>query len=241
MFTKQDIIEKIIQTAKENGGRPLGMRRFKKETGITLYDCQRYWTTFGEAQREAGFAANTIQVPHGEEFIFESLITLIRELGKFPTRADLLVKRNKDPKFPSPTSILRRFGEKKERAEKIFEYAVQKEYSDIIEICKPIIKSFEKENKKEDTDSGVVIGEVYLFKSGRYYKIGKTSDTVRRGSELRVQLPEKMNLIHSIKTDDPSGVEAYWHKHFGEKRMNGEWFDLNSSDIKAFKRWRRIV
>jgi hypothetical protein len=30
---------------------------------------------------------------------------------------------------------------------------------------------------------------------------------VRRGAELRIQLPEKMDLIHSIKTDDPSGVE----------------------------------
>jgi len=73
------------------------------------------------------------------------------------------------------------------------------------------------------------------------YKIGKTNDTVRRGNEIRIQLPERTDLIHSIKTDDPSGIEAYWHKRFETKRMNGEWFDLNSSDIKAFKRWRRII
>jgi len=47
-------------------------------------------------------------------------------------------------------------------------------------------------------------------------------------------------MIHSIKTDDPSGVETYWHKRFDTKRLNGEWFDLNSADIKAFKRWQRI-
>ncbi len=63
------------------------------------------------------------------------------------------------------------------------------------------------------------IGEVYLFKSGRYYKIGKTKDTVRRGSEIRIQLPEKLDLIHSIMTDDPSGIEAYWHKRFALNRM----------------------
>ena len=85
------------------------------------------------------------------------------------------------------------------------------------------------------------IGEVYLFKSGRYYKIGKTNDTVRRGNEIRIQLPEKTEMIHSIKTDDLSGVEAYWHRRFKSKRMNGEWFDLNSSDVKAFKRWQRIA
>ena len=95
----------------------------------------------------------------------------------------------------------------------------------------------------EPEDDGKVsdlVGEVYLFKSGRYYKIGKTKDTVRRGSEIRIQLPERVNLIHSIKTDDPSGIESYWHNRFESKRMNGEWFDLNPSDVKAFKRWRRI-
>ena len=90
-------------------------------------------------------------------------------------------------------------------------------------------------------DSNARVGEVYLFKSGHYYKIGKTNDTVRRGSELRIQLPETVRLIHSIKTDDPSGIEAYWHKRFEAKRKNGEWFDLSSAEIKAFKRWRRIT
>lgn len=62
---------------------------------------------------------------------------------------------------------------------------------------------------------------------------------MRRGNELKIQLPENLDLIHEIKTDDPSGIEAYWHRRFESKRMNGEWFDLNSGDIKAFKRWRK--
>ncbi len=95
-------------------------------------------------------------------------------------------------------------------------------------------------NNTDAREKDVVYGFVYLFKSGRYYKIGKTKDMVRRGTEIRIQLPEKLDLIHSIQTDDPSGVEAYWHRRFDEKRMNGEWFDLNSADIRAFKRWRRI-
>lgn len=108
----------------------------------------------------------------------------------------------------------------------------------IVELCEPILDTSEEENI-DSADSKV--GEVYLFKSGRYYKIGKTIDTVRRGNELRIQLPEKCVLIHSIKTDDPSGIEAYWHRRFESKRMQGEWFDLSSADVKAFKRWRRIA
>ena len=122
---------------------------------------------------------------------------------------------------------------------KISEYAEKKGYDDVVKICQPIIESPEEE-QEEDESGGVAVGAVYLFKHGKYYKIGKTNDTVRRGNELKIQLPENLDLIHEIKTDDPSGIEAYWHRRFETKRMNGEWFDLTSSDIKAFKLWRRI-
>ncbi len=75
-----------------------------------------------------------------------------------------------------------------------------------------------------------------ILKSGRYYKVGKTIAAGRRERELAIQLPEKANTVHVIKTDDPSGIEAYWHRRFDARRKNGEWFELNSSDVRAFKR-----
>lgn len=74
------------------------------------------------------------------------------------------------------------------------------------------------------------------MKSGRFYKLGRTNHVGRRHWELGIQLPEKLNLIHSIATDDPVGIEKYWHERFADRRANGEWFELTKADIDAFKR-----
>lgn len=78
------------------------------------------------------------------------------------------------------------------------------------------------------------------MKSGKYHKIGKSDSVGRRNYELGIKLPEKLEEIHKIKTDDPTGIEAYWHKRFEGKRAKGEWFLLNKNDVKNFKRWKRI-
>ena len=79
-------------------------------------------------------------------------------------------------------------------------------------------------------------GEASSIKSGRFFKIGKTNSAGRREYELKIQLPERAATIHTIRTDDPDGIEAYWHTRFDVKRKNGEWFELSAADVAAFKR-----
>jgi hypothetical protein len=84
----------------------------------------------------------------------------------------------------------------------------------------------------------IEFGYVYLTRWSRYYKLGRTNSAGRRQRELTLQLPERTTTVHTIKTDDPNGIEAYWHRRFGTKRRNGEWFQLDAADVRAFKRRR---
>ena len=239
MITREHILDQIRRTAAQNGGKPLGMARFERETGINEHDWTKHWPRFGDAQREAGFEANKMTGAHSEDYVAEQLLLIARRLGKFPTFRELNVERQKNPELPTKKAFQRLGGKAGlARLAKAF-CDSHAEYRDVSPYCEAVIANEESDSVGASRES-IERGEVYLYKSSGHYKIGKTNDTVRRGNEIRLQLPEKPLLIHSIATDDPSGVELYWHRRFASKRVNGEWFKLDAGDVRAFKRWRRI-
>ena len=235
---KDYIINEIIRTAKENGGIPLGSGKFKNSTGIKNTDwCGKYWTNWGEALIEAGYEPNKLKEPYDEEVLIRKLIDLINEDKEFPTLRRLKKKAFDDKSFPSHSTFKNRLGKKHEMAEKVVGYCEKENvFPDVLQICRPISEAHQEDTEYEASDIKGEFSYVYLMKSGRYYKLGKSSFVERRNYELGIKLPEELKIIHKIKTDDPSGIEAYWYRRFDEKRKKGEWFDLSSSDVNAFKR-----
>ena len=233
---KQQILDEIRRTAEENGGIPLGKLRFCKETGIKEADWSgKFWARWGGAVSEAGFPPNQRQEPFSEEVLIEKLIGLIRELDRFPVRAEMDMKARAGQGFPYGSTFMRHFRTVEQLVGAVQNYCRDRQdYEDVTEICEPIISKPLAAEERIRSDK--IDGFVYLMKSGRYYKIGRSNAPGRREYDLSIQLPEKIETVHTIRTDDPVGIEAYWHRRFADQRKNGEWFELSASDIKAFRR-----
>lgn len=238
-MTKDHILREIRRTAEANGGASLGKDRFFQETGIKEADWKgKFWARWSDAIREAGFQPNQFSTtPHDESLMLEKLVGLIRELGRFPVTAEIRLRKRVDPSIPNEKTF-RRFGSRSQLLQKVLEYCRSRAgYEDIAEVCRAAANNHR--TTKAD-QAGVVqsdsIGFVYLIKSGRNFKIGRSNSVGRREYELAIQLPDKASQVHAIRTDDPVGIEAYWHRRFESKRKNGEWFELSAADIASFRR-----
>ncbi len=240
-MNKQHILDEIKRTAMDNGGRPLGKQRFESATGIREHEWRGvFWARWNDAVAEAGFAPNALVAAHDEDHLLQKVAGLALELGRFPVASEMQLKRRSDPTFPDDGFIYTRFGSKAELVRKVMEYsATHPDLAVVAELCRLLVATNAAEEVAESDDE-LETGYVYLalMKVGREkrYKIGKADIVGRRTRQIAVQLPEELELIHSISTDDAYGIEAYWHKRFAEKRRGGEWFELTADDVRAFKR-----
>ena len=240
-MTREHILSEIKRTADANGGIPLGIDRFREATGIRKEDwCGKFWTKWSDAQIEAGLEPNRFSLPaFNEEWMLHKIIDYIRELGHFPSQPEFKIKRNNNSEFPNITTLRNRLGTKPQMIEKVLDYCRANDgFDDIIEICLPQYDSLKanKESSESVNDVNEEIGHVYLLKHDNVYKIGKSIDASKRYKDIKIQMPHKTEEIHVIRTDDPSGIEAYWHNRFKDKRLEGEWFKLSAYDVKAFKK-----
>lgn len=79
------------------------------------------------------------------------------------------------------------------------------------------------------------VGYVYLVWSKYGYKIGKSVNVKQRTRLFSVKLPFEIRVEHYAKFNDYSQAETTLHRYFHNRRLDGEWFDLNSDDIALIK------
>jgi len=242
-MNKQHILDQIKRTAADNGGKALGRERFEKVTGIKEGEwAGRYWARWSEAVTEAGFAPNQMNSPLDSDAIVAQYILFARQLGRLPVKAEMKLRKRQNAAFPNEKAY-DRFGSKHALIQTVQAYCeANPGNEDVAALCASYVGIEAAAPKAEDEVSEFVSGYVYLalMKVGREkrYKIGKANLVEQRARQVGVNLPEELELIHAISTDDAYGIEGYWHKRFAEKRRSGEWFELSGDDVRVFKRRR---
>ncbi len=211
LMTKEHILSGIRRTASANGGAPLGVQRFFAETGIKSSDWHgKFWARWNDALKEAGFGPNRLNAARTTEDLLSNLAGLVREQGRFPVMSEIRLKARRDAGFPSHNTF-GRFGGKRALAAQLEKFCRDRAEDDLAELCAAAANADESEST-EGAPAETAVGElshVYLMKAGRFYKIGRTNAVGRRERELVIQLPEAAKVVHSIKTDDPAGIEDY--------------------------------
>jgi hypothetical protein len=232
-LSKEKIIKTYQRLVTEHGGQIIGMGVFTRESGIPKYYWTGgYWSSWTAFQAESGFEPNSPTEKTPDEVLLRSFIELALELKKIPTEPDRMIKRRSDSAFPDK-STFRRWGGQDALIQQAIEYCQE---HDEFKQAISIFRTGMSKASSSRLSSKEVKGFVYLIRSGKKYKIGRTNAAGRRLNELSIQLPIKPDTVHVIETDDPEGIELYWHKRFAEKREGGEWFSLTKEDVAAFKR-----
>jgi len=238
---KQEIIRAIRSIAASSGGVPPGQRKFFTETGIADHTWKnRIWRKWSDALAEAGFAPLEWFAGYDKDEILQKVRDLSKRLGAFPKSGDLTFEGSNNPDFVSITVIKRRW-QMGELAAELRAFAADRGDQQVVAYCDDFLASTKSRPNGDATPDKPALGYVYLIKYGKDFKVGRTSSVARRSRQVQIELPDETVLVHAILTDDPAGVEAYWHRRFADKRGNGEWFKLSVADLAAFKKWTKIA
>ena len=229
---RHHILAELRRIAAAQGGRPPGKQSFAQQTGITGSRWSGIiWLKWSEAVIEAGFEPNAWNQAADRTAMLEELGHLTLILGKVPTWAEIKMHRLRKPEFLSVNAVRSAFPRTADLVDALHDLSREEAFAGLKPLLPPRAKMLDTGDTAYGRES-----LVYLRKSGAHYKIGRSSNVERRVKEITIALPEEVELVHAIRTDDPAGIEAYWHRRFAERRANGEWFRLSAADMKAFRR-----
>lgn len=232
---REQILSEIRRIAAESGGQPPGRQRFETTTGIkaaTWYGV--FWAKWGDVLTEAGFTANKYAEKTGADVLLEKLAEACLHYKKIPSGGQLRLYGRQRTGFPSHCAFTNGFSSKEDMISQLAQWIKKNPAFDDVAAMLPSSQAADQPRTAPTKSDGYV----YLIQSGGFYKIGRSDEIERRVKEIKIALPDVAKLVHTIRTDDPPGIEAYWHRRFQDRRANGEWFKLLSVDVAAFKRRR---
>ena len=207
--------------------------KFEKETGIRYSDWYGvYWARWGDAVAEAGLSPNSVQAKADRDTLLEKIAEAYRSVGHVATEGELRLYGRRHADFPGHSTIFNHFGGKAGLLAALREWVARTpEFADVAAMLPEEERPAPAPRGTKPKD-----GSVYLIQYGPHFKIGRGNELEKRVKQVQIALPEAGTLVHAITTDDPPGIEAYWHRRFADKRLNGEWFKLTPADVLAFKR-----
>ena len=209
-MTKDAVMQRVRALATERGGH-VSFNVFVVETGINgqWLRGQVWWTGWNSLLTEIGIKTREFSVPRTPVArIVEAVAGLIEREERWPTQDDLRRERVRDCSFPS-LKVIKPILKSGALAKLIVELAAT---SGQFTAASLIARKYQPADESF-VDVGLgekVKGYVYLLRSGRSYKIGKSNDPSRRYREVRLELPDETHQVQTIPTDDPTGIESYW-------------------------------
>jgi hypothetical protein len=221
--------------AASNGGKAPGKELFRSETGIA--DSEWYgklWVRWNDAVVDAGLTPNEMRGRLSSDLVLDKFAEVCRHYGRPPSSAELRFYARQTPNFISHNTFDAHFGSKAGVIAALRDRASARGETDLVALLPEA--TLPQPDTPNPNSNSLADGWVYLLQSGPHFKIGRSDELEKRVKQISVSLPEKVELVHAIKTDDPPGIEAYWHRRFADQRANGEWFKLSAADVKAFKR-----
>ena len=91
---------------------------------------------------------------------------------------------------------------------------------------------------KESTHK--IPGYIYVIKSREYYKIGRAKDFRSRKKTYITENPFGIRVVIQKEVQDYISTEKYLLDFFHPKRVRGEWFELDSQDIKWIRAYLKL-
>lgn len=71
---------------------------------------------------------------------------------------------------------------------------------------------------------------LYIIENNGLYKIGYSSNWDKRFKNYQTHLGQ-VNIVYVTKQPNCFELERHLHNLFSDKRLNGEWFDLDETDL----------